>query len=313
MHPPRPNGPVLEAFVNERAGLGGGAAEEIRRQLEQGGVTADVSAVLPHAFGSALREATTRGDTVGVCGGDGTLMAAAEELAGGSAALAPIPTGTFNHFARRLGVTGVEDAAAAIRGGRSSRVPVGVVDDRLFLNTATFGLYADVVRKRESMRRWLTKWPAASIAILLMLLTMRRMRVTLQVEGERLERFTPLVWVGVGWGSFPRVHQAPERRGRPDLEIVVLRPRGRFGVVGLGFRFLRHLGRSDRPVSDPALEVIHARSLIIHSGEQVGVTLDGEVLRMNGPVYIGVVDHALRVMVPADAYDLVEPAAAEER
>jgi diacylglycerol kinase family enzyme len=306
MPPAHPHVTRLEAFANEKAGLGGGVADDIRRQLEEAGVTADVRAVAPHALPAEIRGAANRGDTVAVCGGDGTLMAAAEVLAGGSVALAPIPTGTLNHFARRIGVEGIPDAAAAIRAGHTSRVPIGVVDDRIFLNTATFGLYADVVRKRESLRQWLTKWPAASVAILLKLLTMRRLRVTLQVEGERLERFTPLVWVGVGWGSFPRVHQAPERRGRPDLEIVVVRPRGRFGIVGLALRFLRHLGRSDRPVSDPALEVIHARSLIIHSGEQIGVTLDGEVIRMDGPVYIGVVDHALRVIVPAEQAEQAE-------
>jgi diacylglycerol kinase family enzyme len=51
-------------------------------------------------------------------------------------------------------------------------------------------------------------------------------------------------------------------------------------------------------VEDPALEVIHARSLLIHSSERIGVTLDGEVMRMNGPVFIGVIDRGLRVTVP---------------
>jgi diacylglycerol kinase family enzyme len=288
---------LLEVLANERAGLRGAAAREIGEQLARAGVNARMRPVAPEDLEGALREVVARSEVVAVCGGDGTLLAAAEVLAGGPGALVPVPTGTLNHFARRVGVESVADAANALLAGRWEDVPVGIVDDRVFLNTATFGLYADVVRQRERLRPWFTKWPAATLALVARLIRMRRLQVTLEVQGERLERFTPLVWVGVGWGSFPRVHQAPERRGEPDLEIVVLRPRGRFGVVGLSFRFLRHLMRRDRPVQDPALEVIHARSLLIHSAERIGVTMDGEVRRLEGPVFIGVVDRALRVAV----------------
>ncbi|MDP9348847.1 MAG: hypothetical protein M3P24_06865, partial [Gemmatimonadota bacterium] len=169
----------------------------------------------------------------------------------------------------------------------------------VFLNTATFGLYADVVRRRERLRRWLGKWPAAAVAFALRVVRMRRLEVVLDVDGKRLYRKTPLVWVGVGWGSFPRVHEAPEWRRSPDLEIVVLRPRGRFGVVGLLLRFVRHLLRGQRPVEDPALEVLHARQVLIRARRRIGVTLDGEVLRARSPVFVAVQDEALRVVTPA--------------
>jgi diacylglycerol kinase family enzyme len=220
----------MELFANESAGLGGAAAATISRELHRAGLSAQVRAVTPQRLPAAIRAAALRGGAVGVCGGDGTLMAAANVLAGSGAALAPVPTGTLNHFARRAGIDDIPAAARAILAGRTIEVPVGVLDDRIFLNTATFGLYADIVRRRERLRPWLTKWPAAAVALATRLLTMRRLRVTLDVGGERLERLTPLVWVGVGWGSFPRVHEAPEHRASPDLEIVVLRPRG-MGVV----------------------------------------------------------------------------------
>jgi diacylglycerol kinase family enzyme len=289
---------MLEAIANQGAGLGGAVASQIGEELAESGVSAAVIAVPPADLARSIAAAAVRNDVIAVCGGDGTLMAAAEVLAGSDTLLAPIPTGTLNHFARRIGIDDVPAAARAILGGASNEVPLGIADDRIFLNTATFGFYADVVRRRERLRPWLTKWPAAAVAIVVRLIAMRRLRVTLEVEGERLERFTPLVWVGVGWGSFPRVHQAPERRDNPDLEIVVVRPHGRFGILSLAARFVRHLLREQRPVEDPALEVIHARSLLIHSPERIGVTLDGEVMRMNGPVFIGVVDRALRVAVP---------------
>lgn len=296
-------GATLLVLTNERAGLGGtGAADRVRQALLDAGVEAIVRPVSPDALYDSLRTAMDEGvDRVGISGGDGTILAAAGVLAGGETALGAIPSGTLNHFARRLGVGEIAEAAACLVGGRFDHAPVGVVDDHIFLNTATFGLYADVVRQRERLRRWLTKWPAAAIALTARLVRMQRLQVVLEVEGEQLVRHTPLVWVGVGWGSFPRVHLAPERRGTPDLEIVVLRPSGRFGVLGLSVRFFKHLFRGNRPVSDPALEVIHARNVLIHASHRMGVTLDGEVLRLRPPVFIGIVDDALRVLVPSAA------------
>jgi len=290
----------IDVFFNERAGLGRAAASDLAMQLEGAGLQASVHAVPAHTLSERIRAAALHADVVGVSGGDGTQMAAAGVLAGGDATLAPIPTGTLNHFARRVGLDNVEIAAAAILAGHTETVPIGIADDLIFLNTATFGLYADVVRQRERLRPWITKWPAAALALAGRFIRMRRLEVVLELEGTRLRRLTPLVWVGVGWGSFPRVHQAAERRENPDLEIVVLRPRGRFGIIPLGLRFLNHLRGRNRPVEDPALEVIHARSLLIRSKEPIGVTLDGEAMRLQPPVFIGIVDNALRVVALAE-------------
>ncbi|CAN5790451.1 hypothetical protein BH23GEM6_BH23GEM6_01440 [soil metagenome] len=290
----------IEVFFNAVAGLGKAVAADLATQLENAGVQARVHAVPAAQLAQRIRSAARNADVVGVSGGDGTQMTAAGVLAGHRATLAPIPTGTLNHFARRIGLSDVDDAAAAILAGRTEMVPVGIADDLVFLNTATFGLYADVVRQREHLRPWLTKWPAAALALAGRLIRMRRLQVILEVEGTKLKRLTPLVWVGVGWGSFPRVHQAAERREQPDLEIVVLRPRGRFGIIPLGLRFLRHLRGRNRPVEDPALEVIHARSLLIRSREPIGVTLDGEAMRLQPPVFVGIVDNALRVVGAAE-------------
>lgn len=288
-------------LANVRAGpRGGEALRRVEEALRAAGVQGELRTVAPERLAAeAAREAEGGARVVAVCGGDGTLLTAAGALAGSGTALAPLPTGTLNHFARRLGVGELREAARSLAGGRVLQVPVGVLDDRVFLNTATFGLYADVVRRRERLRRWLGKWPAAAVALTLRLLRMRRLTVVLEVEGRLLLRETPLVWVGVGWGSFPRVHQVPEQRGDAQLEIVVLRPGGRLGMVGLLARMLRHLRSRDRPVEDPALEVLHARSVLIHAARRVGVTLDGEALRCRPPLFVAVQEGALRVVAPA--------------
>jgi undecaprenyl-diphosphatase len=259
-----------------------------------------VREVDPAGFSDDLLEAVaTPAPIVGVAGGDGTMLAAAEALAGGSTALAPFPTGTLNHFSRRLGIPDLRTAAHALAEGRVARAPVGVMDDRVFLNTATFGVYADVVRRRERWRPRLRKWGAASASLLTAFVRMQEIEIGIEVDGRFLWRRTPLVWVGVGWGSFPFVHEAPERRASPDLEIVIIRPRGRLGTLALLLRLGVRLRSRDQPVADPALEIIHARHLLIRSPGRIGVTLDGEVLRTRGPIFVAIEDEALPVIAPS--------------
>lgn len=290
--------PVL---VNPRAGRGGEAPiRRIEQALAEAGAVAAVEPVEAHLLEAELRRLAGEGiPAVGVAGGDGTLVTAASVLAGTRTALVPIPTGTLNHFARRVGIESVEQGAAAIASGRRLDLPVGIVDDRAFLNTATFGLYADVVRRRERLRRWLGKWPAAVVGFAGRIAGFRQMDLVLEVDGQRLRRRTPLLWVGMGWGSFPLVHEAQERRASPDLEIVVLRPRGRIGSLALMARLSVAIRSRVWPVDDPALEFLHARWALIHADHRIGVTLDGEIDRLSTPVFIGIQDEALSVIGPA--------------
>jgi diacylglycerol kinase family enzyme len=291
-------GQPVPVLLNERAGLGSGddTGARIAEALREQGVDSAVQAVEPHRLDEAIARAARAAPVVAVSGGDGTLLSAAGVLAGGEAALAPLPTGTLNHFSRRLGIGDLAAAARAIAGGRIVRAPLGVMDDRVFLNTATFGVYADVVRLRERLRPRLRKWGAAAVAALVTLAKLREMEVELVVEGESLRLRTPLVWVGVGWGSFPFVHEAPERRAHPDLEIVVVRPRGRLGLIATFLRISLQLRRRDRPVDVPGLEVLHARQLVIRARKRVGVTLDGEVMRCETPLFLAIQDEAIAVV-----------------
>jgi diacylglycerol kinase family enzyme len=183
--------------------------------------------------------------------------------------------------------------------GETVEVPLGVMDDRLFLNTATFGLYADVVRRRERWRPMFGKWPAAALAFVQAILSLRELTVSIEVKGEQITCDTALVWVGVGWGSFPFVHESPDERALPELEIVVMQPGSRLGAVLLLLRMAVSLRDKQRLREDPALRFLHARQLVIHARRHVGVTLDGEVMRLDSPIYVGVQPGAISVRAPA--------------
>jgi diacylglycerol kinase family enzyme len=286
----------IPVLLNAGAGLTDVDEDELRARLHDAG--AELHVVEPAALGDAVRAALAASPPViGIAGGDGSLRTAAALIAGTDTALACIPTGTLNNFARRLGILDLDDAIAAIAARDVRALPVGTVHDGIFLNTLTFGEYSRIVRIRERLRRAVGKWPAALLASIAVAFSLRRVRVSLTTRAESLTRRTPFVWVGIGWGSFPRVHEALERRSSPDLEVAVLRsPTARAGVAFV-FRIAWRMLRRELPVRDHALDVLHTRALTLHSRHRIDATADGEVLRLATPVEVGVRDAALRVLV----------------
>ena len=115
-----------------------------------------------HATRLAQGAAADGVDVVVVLGGDGTQNEAANGLAGTQTALAPLPGGSTNVFARTIGLpndpieaTGVLLDALAKKS--ISRIGLGSVNDRYFLFHTGVGFDAAVVRqveRRDTFKRW---------------------------------------------------------------------------------------------------------------------------------------------------------------
>ena len=115
-----------------------------------------------HATRLAQGAAATGTEVVIVLGGDGTLNEAANGLAGTASALAPLPGGSTNVFARTIGLpndpieaTGVLLDALARRSIR--RVGLGSVNGRYFLFHTGVGFDAAVVEqveRRSGLKRY---------------------------------------------------------------------------------------------------------------------------------------------------------------
>ncbi len=109
------------------------------------------------------RGATTDGtDVVVVLGGDGTLNEAANGLAGSRCALAPLPGGSTNVFARTLGLPDdpVDATVVLLESLAADRITpagLGVVNGRYFLFHVGIGYDAAVVEqveRRAELKRW---------------------------------------------------------------------------------------------------------------------------------------------------------------
>ncbi len=161
--PPSPAGAGRVLGVHGRAGRASAArAGSLGARLPEAEVIlADADDDLENVFGKAA----ARARILGAAGGDGTVRLAAGIAADAGLPLLVIPAGTFNHFAADLGVGSVDDALAALRDGDSVLVDVATADGAAFLNTASAGVYVDLVKAREKLEPALGKWPAMLIAL----------------------------------------------------------------------------------------------------------------------------------------------------
>lgn len=115
-----------------------------------------------HATRLAQSAATSGTEVVVVLGGDGTLNEAANGLAGSTCALAPLPGGSTNVFARTIGlpndpIEATGDLLGALAAQTIRRVGLGVVNGRYFLFHVGMGFDAAVVaqvERRAGLKRY---------------------------------------------------------------------------------------------------------------------------------------------------------------
>jgi diacylglycerol kinase family enzyme len=106
-------------------------------------------------------DAVARGvDVLGMAGGDGSQALIATVASRHDIAHVCIPAGTRNHFALDLGLDrdDVVGALDAFTDGRERRIDLARVNDRVFVNNASLGVYAKVVQSDAYRDAKLETW-----------------------------------------------------------------------------------------------------------------------------------------------------------
>jgi diacylglycerol kinase family enzyme len=292
----------VTVIVNGGAGTGHdkAAAAGLRARLEEAGLDAEL--VLADGGGqmiAAARRALEQGARlVAAGGGDGTVNAVASVLVDSGVPFGVLPLGTLNHFAKDLGIP--LDVGAAVRNlaaGRPTKVDVGEVNGRIFLNNSSLGLYPDIVHDREQQQRRLGrgKWPAAAWAALAALRRYPFLSMRLDVNGVRLARRTPFVFIGNN--AYTMHGLAIGERARLDegvLSLYVAQHPTRLGLLRFAFdALLGRLGeeRDFDILRSPGFDIDTHRS-------HLRVATDGEVTVMSPPLRYRMRPGALTVLVP---------------
>jgi len=272
-------------LLNGRAGqLAHAKCEERAQEILAACRAANIEATT-HLCDAARLTATARTfarrgdlDAVIAAGGDGTVSAVAAGLVGTNVPLGVIPLGTLNHFAKDLGIRDLDTAVAAIAKGETSRVDVGEVNGRTFINNSSIGLYPEMVIQRDRLKKR-SKWIAVLRASLRTLLRFPLLHVAIALANSVFSARVPFVMIGnneyaIGvreLGSRPRLDG-----GRLSVYTIRATTRWRMFASMLHALFRRR---------DPEFEArLVERADIVTNKRVVKVALDGEVCRMAPPL-----------------------------
>ena len=224
-----PDGTGLGIVVNT---LGGSYAEQTAAALQKVFPKAYIREVARHEdLAEKIGRLASRPGIValGVWGGDGTVGTAAAAAVEHDLPLLVLPGGTLNHFARDAGTPHLTAALEAATRGEAARADLGLVEVQrglpdspellrlTMLNTASVGLYPNLVRRRELLQPALGK-PVAGVVAMLRTFAAGT-PTTLIVDGVRHKLW--ILYIGRG-RYYPRDH-APLLRPVLDDGVFDLR------------------------------------------------------------------------------------------
>ena len=207
---PHPDGNGLFIVVNACAGNGNGnGADELRESLPQAKID-EVEIVEGDELRKSLDEASEEAMALGISGGDGSINTAAQVAIEHEKPLAVFPSGTLNHLTGALGIECVEESVQALKDGEAVGIDVATIDNHVFVNTASFGSYVELVDMREKLEKRIGKWPAVAIALIRVLRHSKP--VNIEIEGRPMK-----VWMAfIGNCRYSPSGFAPSWRGRLD-------------------------------------------------------------------------------------------------
>jgi diacylglycerol kinase family enzyme len=242
----------------------------------------------------ARQVASSGADVIGMAGGDGSLAYVAAVCVERDLPFVCVPAGTRNHFALDLGLdrTDPRQAIAAFVNGEERRIDYATINDRMFLNNVSLGVYAAIVAQ-DSYRD-------------------AKLDTTLQLLPKLVSEGGPWFDLHFDVPDHGHLDQAPllqvsnnpyvvgadfGRRTRLDtgeLGVMTVDPKRVSDLVGL--TVLAAAGQAER---SSALWVWSTPSFTVESGQaSLEAGLDGETVSLETPLRFELVPAGLRVLVP---------------
>ena len=286
----RPQRPFL--IMNPRSGGGKVTTFHLKEKAEALGAEVALLEGPGRVDVAALaRQAVADGaDLLGVAGGDGTQALVAGIAAEHGLPFLVISAGTRNHFALDLGLDRDDPATCldALTDGEELDVDLGVIGDRTFVNNASFGAYAEVVRSpayRDDKRGTILQMLPG------LLNGHQGARLSAQAGQTTIDGPQALL-----------VSNNPYGMG--DIAGLSRRPRidaGTLGVVAILVSSARQAVELIRRGHGHGLTVVTAGEVVVEADvPQIPVGIDGETIMMPAPVRCAIRPRALRVIVPRE-------------
>jgi diacylglycerol kinase family enzyme len=288
--------PVL--LVNPKAGNGRAIKAGIPSLAEHAGVDVRVMQKGDDVESLARQAAEDGADVLGISGGDGSIGAVAKVAIEKDLPMVVLPGGTRCHFARDIGLEPkrIADSLSGFH-GVERRIDAAEINGRIFLNNASFGLYADIVSHPEYRDNKLR----VSRQVLTSLADGTKPAYNLRFQHGH-KQFHKAVQVLVGVNSY-RMLSLTELGQRVSvdgghLQVTVFGHLNNATVAKL----LQAVSIDRLRSADPsALDQWESPTFHIRGpGRRLVVGVDGENETFDNPIKVRILPGALRIYVPAE-------------
>ncbi|TCB62312.1 diacylglycerol/lipid kinase family protein [Acinetobacter terrae] len=234
-------------------------------------------------------------------GGDGTLNAVAAQLMGTDIPMGIFPLGTFNYVARLLNIPlDLLKAAEAIAKGKIREVHVAQINDHIYLNNASLGLYPLFIQKRELYNQRFGRFAlnAYTSGLDVLIRDRKELKLEIEVDGKKYPVKTPLIFFGNNQLQLAEMNlRIAESAAKGKVAGVVVAKSDKRTLFKILWQLMR--GNLDQA---PDVYSFSADEVKIYSKrKKLTVALDGEIVEMQPPLKISVRKNALKIMVPHDS------------
>ncbi|MBB6218071.1 YegS/Rv2252/BmrU family lipid kinase [Anaerosolibacter carboniphilus] len=285
-------------IINPVAGKGKGRiiAQQIHQFMKDKVIPYDIRFTRYKGDGEILaKEAVIRGcSTIIAVGGDGTIYEVINGMGLKTAALGIVPSGTGNDLAKTLGIPkSPMKALKIIYGGHKVIIDCGQANGRYFLNVASVGLDAEIVKETENIKKYIKGPSAYAVGVLKTLLHFRNKEILLEIDGIQIKRQIMLVAVANGryyGGGMKIAPQAEIEDGYFDICIINRISKGKllrlFPTIFSG----EHMKIKE-------VELIRGKIIKISGIERLMLNVDGDIVG-EAPVSIEIYRGGIEVFVP---------------
>lgn len=244
--------------------------------------------------------ASSESGIIVAAGGDGTLNTVAKHVLNTQIPVGILPLGTFNYVARLLGIPlDLLEAAKVIATGQPQRMNVARINQEIYLNNASLGLYPLFIKKREDYNRIFGRLPlhAYTSALDVLIRDRKELKLKIWVDQKKYPVKTPLIFFGNNPLQLAdmkmRIAEAAEKG---KVAGVIVSKSYKLTLFKLVYQLIR--GKIDQASDVYSFAADQVR--IESRAKKLMVAIDGEIVEMAPPLNISVLKDSLSVMVPHD-------------
>lgn len=248
----------------------------------------------PKQLESKLLEAKEKHPILLVGGGDGTIRSAAQTCIHSKTILGVLPLGTLNHFAQELNLPNSSaELIQAIQQNKTITIDVGEVNGTVFLNNSSIGFYPHFAKRRDYYTKFYNKWLSYIPGFLEAFGSHPIFNLSIKNEDFTRHFKTSFLMISNNLYSYEFPMKFAREYFNQSLLGVYFFKHGKLRIMKLIHYFFKK--RSGFEIKQTATPITVEVSEI----KKINVSLDGEVMQMQNPLYYQSLSLALTVLAKA--------------